>query len=911
MTSTLVTAGLYLLVRSSPILEYSPTALLVITIVGATSAFINALCGLVQSDIKKIIAFSTLSQLGYMVLAVGISKYDVSLFHVINHAFFKALLFLSAGSVIHSMADQQDIRRLGGLINFLPFTYTIMLIGSLSLLATPWLSGFYSKDVRGASQLTVISKEIGHFSNMSPTLELIERENLNVNRASLVTMIQFPNLLGNCYYFVGLSMIKAKLPEVYYSLSSRIGNNLDRDGIIELLNSLSLWLLRWESLTRCILNTFKNKSKQSKESVRVKKATVGLPKGRNSYGSRVIIVPVNKYVVGNTTRNRGRITVDFTLKVRSYSTGSDTAPTLWTEANIIDKLKDLYSRSKKHPNTPIDRNLYKLMCDINILKLAYEKLKSKPGQMTPGINPETLDGISIEALESIINKLKSEEFQFKAGRRIQIPKASGGTRPLTITSPRDKLVQEAMRLILEAIYEPLFFDSSHGFRPQRSCHTALKTISQQFQASTWVIEGDITKCFDSIDHHKLMKLIESKILDRKFTRLIWKSLRAGHFEFAKYQNNISGTPQGSIISPILANIFMTQFDSFMVELKRKFDLGKESRESKESSRYHYLLTKAKKAGDMESVKKLAKEKLQIPWADHSDPRYKKLSYVRYADDWIVGVKGSLKDATEIYKQIEDFLKTIGLTLSESKTKIVNMSRSEALFLGTKIYRAKHTKFVRIAQTSSIKRNPRRLRLDAPITKILSKLHDADFMRKNKSHPKFVWMTMEHHQIIHLYNAVLRGFLNYYKFSHNYGTLASSLVHILKSSCAKLLAAKYTLKTQVKVYEKFGPLLTTKNKANKEVHFLKPSYKITLKYLTKATPIIKALYGSKSLATLDNLACSICGSEWLRPRVEMHHVRALKDLNPKLSVIDRLMAKRARKQIALCRECHMDKHKSVK
>jgi NADH-ubiquinone oxidoreductase chain 5 len=145
--ATLVTAGLYLLVRCSTILEYSPTALLVITLVGSTTAFVGALCGLVQNDIKRIIAFSTISQLGYMVLAVGISKYDVSLFHVINHAFFKALLFLSAGSVIHSMADQQDIRRLGGLIKFLPFTYTIMLVGSLSLLATPWLSGFYSKDL--------------------------------------------------------------------------------------------------------------------------------------------------------------------------------------------------------------------------------------------------------------------------------------------------------------------------------------------------------------------------------------------------------------------------------------------------------------------------------------------------------------------------------------------------------------------------------------------------------------------------------------------------------------------------------------------------------------------------------------------------------------------------------------------
>jgi NADH-ubiquinone oxidoreductase chain 5 len=145
--ATLVTAGLYLLVRSSPILEYSSTALLVITIVGASTAFFAATCGLVQNDLKRIIAFSTISQLGYMVMAVGLSQYNVALMHVINHAFFKALLFLGAGAVIHSFSDQQDVRRLGGLINFLPFTYTAMLVGSLSLLATPWLTGFYSKDL--------------------------------------------------------------------------------------------------------------------------------------------------------------------------------------------------------------------------------------------------------------------------------------------------------------------------------------------------------------------------------------------------------------------------------------------------------------------------------------------------------------------------------------------------------------------------------------------------------------------------------------------------------------------------------------------------------------------------------------------------------------------------------------------
>nr|YP_009522501.1 NADH dehydrogenase subunit 5 [Hygrophorus russula]AXQ02224.1 NADH dehydrogenase subunit 5 [Hygrophorus russula] len=145
--ATLVTAGLYLLLRSSPLLEFSSTALLVITLVGASTAFFAATCGLVQNDLKRIIAMSTISQLGYMVMAVGLSQYNVALMHVVNHAFFKALLFLGAGAVIHSFADQQDVRRMGGLINFLPFTYSIMLVGTLSLLATPWLTGFYSKDL--------------------------------------------------------------------------------------------------------------------------------------------------------------------------------------------------------------------------------------------------------------------------------------------------------------------------------------------------------------------------------------------------------------------------------------------------------------------------------------------------------------------------------------------------------------------------------------------------------------------------------------------------------------------------------------------------------------------------------------------------------------------------------------------
>jgi retron-type reverse transcriptase len=184
--------------------------------------------------------------------------------------------------------------------------------------------------------------------------------------------------------------------------------------------------------------------------------------------------------MGNSINIWGRVAAKSANNYRSYSTGSTTDQ----ESNVMKKLKDLHLRSEKFLDNPIDRNLYRILCDSEILAIAYNKLKSKPGQMTPGVSPETLDGMSLEVLENIVEKLKDESFQFKPARRVQIPKASGGTRPLTIASPRDKIVQEAIRMILEAIFEPTFSDYSHGFRPQRGCHTALKAVRQDFQPAT-------------------------------------------------------------------------------------------------------------------------------------------------------------------------------------------------------------------------------------------------------------------------------------------------------------------------------------------------------------------------------------------------------------------------------------------
>lgn len=216
--ATLVTAGIYLLLRSSWLLEYSPLALIVILLTGSITAFFAATSGLVQNDIKRIVAFSTISQLGYMVAAVGLSQYNVALFHLVNHAFFKALLFLSAGQIIHSMLDQQDIRKLGGLINFLPFTYSIMVIGSLSLLATPFLTGFYSKDF-------IIELAYSQYSyvNIISYILLTITAGLTAFysfRLIMLTFLSYPNAPRSNYLNVHESNIFVIIPLLILSLFS-------------------------------------------------------------------------------------------------------------------------------------------------------------------------------------------------------------------------------------------------------------------------------------------------------------------------------------------------------------------------------------------------------------------------------------------------------------------------------------------------------------------------------------------------------------------------------------------------------------------------------------------------------------------------------------------------------------------
>nr|AVR57658.1 hypothetical protein [Halamphora calidilacuna] len=553
---------------------------------------------------------------------------------------------------------------------------------------------------------------------------------------------------------------------------------------------------------------------------------------------------------------------------------------------------------------PIKR-VYKFMLNKRMFEIAYAKLRSKPGNMSNSLNPTTLNGISNEWIDKTINSLRDESFQFSPSRRINIPKKTGGSHPLTIAPPRDKIVMEVIRLILEAIFEPTFSEHSHGFRSSKSCHTALKSVRETFGVATWYIEGDIAKCFDSMDHQILMKLIEFKIHDRKFTRLIWKCLRSGYFEFRYYQNSIIGVPQGSVISPILSNIYLNQFDIFIESLKNEFYIGKRVKAYKPYKNLSYKINRHKECRDLTKIemRKLASKMRKLPSRDSFDSGFRRLVYARYADDWIIGIRGSYKEALSIMKRIKFFLYSkLKLTLAEDKTLITHAATQKAFFLSVYVFKARHRTYRK--DKGKTVRNALEVRLEAPIQKVVDKLTKANFVRNKKSWPKFIWLQNSLPEIINLYNSVLRGYMNYYSFIDNRGSFATYIYYLLRGSCAKLLATKLKLRSQGKVFKKFGKSLTVNKE--KVLKFYKPGYKNNpWAFSTSHVDYLVKFYARAiSPASLLGLVCSLCGSDY---RVEMHHVWHLKDIDPRKSLPDKLMMRKKRKQIPLCRSCHLSLH----
>lgn len=301
--------------------------------------------------------------------------------------------------------------------------------------------------------------------------------------------------------------------------------------------------------------------------------------------------------------------------------------------------------------------------------LAYQNIYASQGNMTQGTDGKTIDAMSLSRIDGIIASLKNESYQPQPSRRTYIPKKNGKMRPLGIPSFDDKLVQECVRLLLEAIYEGSFAKTSHGFRPNHSCHTALNQIQVCFSGVKWFVEGDIKGFFDNIDHEVMIGILAERIKDDRFLRLIRKFLKAGYLEDWKYHNTYSGTPQGGIISPILANIYLDKLDRYMEELKTQFDKGAkravysetyklEKKRGVLAKKLRNAITEDERQMLSEKIREIDRRKLTMPYSDPFDASYKRLQYVRYADDFLVGVIGSKEDAVAIKEQIKAFVADI-------------------------------------------------------------------------------------------------------------------------------------------------------------------------------------------------------------------------------------------------------------
>ncbi|KAG2216630.1 hypothetical protein INT45_007205 [Circinella minor] len=754
--------------------------------------------------------------------------------------------------------------------------------------------------VRHCASICFGNKVSMHWSVMHTATELGQGENPRLNLASPINGEIRSTQNDRVVPLAVSSMVKAILLKVYSPGASLNGLQLVCNRLYKVNSILEIKGRVMTYLQPDHTNVLKVEKGQPKDDNGQIVRTMGSPKATNGYGDRGTVVlanPLPGLYCSMKLEARGRVPGCI---IRSYVSAAGDSSTV--QSNATKKLLKLAEFCRNNPQKQVDSKVYNLLYDIRLFEMAYHKLKSKPGNMTPGFTPTTLDGMSPEVIEKIVESLKNESFQFSPGRRVIIPKANGGQRPLTVAPPRDKLVQEVIRMILEAIFEPTFSESSHGFRAGKSCHSALKDILKKFGVASWYIEGDISKCFDSIDHEKLMSIVELKIADRKFTRLIRKALKAGYFEFKQYKHSIVGTPQGSIISPILCNIYMDKLDKYVEYLKMEFDRGNKAKPNPTWSAFRYQKTKTSDPTMKQHYQKMI---MSVPSKDLMDLNFKKLIYVRYADDWIIGVRGSKNDCVDILKKVSNFLNSeLSLKLSTEKTLITNARDEKALFLGTRIFRSHHQGFVE--KYGFTQRVGQEVRLEAPLDRISKKLTEAGFLNDGLATPRFLWLANDKDTILALYNSVYRGIINYYSFAMNLGRVTSWVHFILKSSCAKLLAAKFKLKSQSKVYKRFGKNM----KGNDKIGFADPVYSIKpWNFKTSEVDIIKTLYAeSLSASSIQGLVCSICGSSY---RVEMHHVKHLKDLNPKMNHLDALMAKKQRKQIAVCRSCHLNYHSNNK
>jgi len=562
-----------------------------------------------------------------------------------------------------------------------------------------------------------------------------------------------------------------------------------------------------------------------------------------------------------------------------------------------------------------------LTSDIDLLYYAYSNIKSKPGNMSPGPDGTTLDGISEDFFKKTQKALATGAFKFKPARIVEIPKPNGKTRALGVASPLDKIVQELMRLILEAVYLKEFSPHSHGFIPGKSCHTALKDLKGRFGFINWFIEADIKSCFDSFDHKLLIGKVNADIKSQLFMDLLYKALKVGYVDIVFFCTQRSldvGTPQGSIISPTLCNIYLNELDNYIEELMTRFNKGSRRAANPE---YTKLMRPRTVEERLEARRAIRDGKIRA--RKSHDPNFKRLRYVRYADDFIMGVIGSKQDAKDILNEVGNFLQErLHLSISLEKTKITHATTDKARFLGVDIGITPDNKnpLRRINYKGGEKitvKGSTRPQLLAPIPTIVSKLKSKGYVSK-KGKPCRVGRLIHYTpaMIVEHYLSIGRGLINYYSFVNNYAITRARILYILKYSCALTLCTKLRLRTLHKTFAKFGYNLDMRNDKGEiirnfdEAKFPRSSQGFkTANYnpLSVIDHAVKAV--PRTRKSFEDSSCTVCGST---QQVEMHHLKHIKKRTSvkELDYLTKIMIQMNRKQIPMCANCHRDVHKGA-
>ena len=570
--------------------------------------------------------------------------------------------------------------------------------------------------------------------------------------------------------------------------------------------------------------------------------------------------------------------------------------------------------------------LYRYLFSEEMFAVAYQRIYAKQGNMTPGTDGKTIDEMSLERIERLIVSLKDESYQPHPARRVYIPKKNGKKRPLGIPSFEDKLVQEVVRLLLEAIYEGHFEGTSHGFRPHRSCHTALGMIQKSFAGAKWFIEGDIKGFFDNIDHNVLISILRERISDERFLRLIRKFLNAGYVEDWKYNKTYSGTPQGGIISPMLANIYLDKFDKYIKEYAAKFRKGDRRSINPEywrlNNKKNWLKKKLQKTSDEQirksylyEIAQLSKQMLSTPHKDAMDADFRRMQYVRYADDFLISVIGSKSECETIKADITQFMREqLKLELSDEKTLITH-AQDKAKFLGYEIF---------IRKSDAEKRNKdgvlKRdfngavvLTLNSAV--IQKKLTEYNALEVRNIDGKDIWWSkprrymtpMKPEDILAQYNAETRGLYNYYSLAANVSKECASFAFIMKMSMFKTLGWKLNTSAR-KVRQKYQkdkdfviPYNDAKGKQKYRVFYNEGFKKRNAQFDVDYDKLPQTMYVPypSLVERLKDGRCELCGKEG---KVVMHHVRTLTKLKGN-NEWEKLMLKRHRKTLVVCEDCN--------